>query len=167
MPGAMPNAMSREAAAPSAAAPPSRSFLRSMFARCVGEEQEQQAAAAEDAYSCGQQTATAGDSQEVQQLRTQVAQMQAQMAAQRAASAVAQPPLQDVAVTAGSANPFGFTKSELQKLSMGCDPADLKGEMQLVVARLKTHSLTAHQLLNLSSVEFEAAMSPAARSGAR
>ena len=50
---------------------------------------------------------------------------------------------------------------------MGCDPADLKGEMQLVVARLKTHSLTAHQLLNLSSVEFEAAMSPAARSGAR
>jgi hypothetical protein len=65
MPGAMPNAMSREAAAPSAAAPPSRSFLRSMFARCVGEEQEQQTAAAEDAYSCGQQAATAGDSQEV------------------------------------------------------------------------------------------------------
>ena len=54
VPGAMPNKMSREAAAPQSAAPP-RSLLRSMFARCAGEEQEQQAADAADASSIGPQ----------------------------------------------------------------------------------------------------------------
>ena len=54
MPGAMPNTMSREAAAPPSAAPP-RSFFRSIFARCAGEEQEQQAADAADALSIGPQ----------------------------------------------------------------------------------------------------------------
>ena len=54
VPGAMPNKMSREAAAPPSAAPP-RSLLRSMFARCAGEEQEQQAADAADASSIGPQ----------------------------------------------------------------------------------------------------------------
>ena len=56
LPGAMPSTMSREAAAPPSAAPP-RSFLRSMFARCAGEEQEQQAADAADALSIGPQPA--------------------------------------------------------------------------------------------------------------
>ena len=54
VPGAMPNMMSREAAAPPSAAPP-RSFFRSTFARCAGEEQEQQAADAADAFSIGPQ----------------------------------------------------------------------------------------------------------------
>ena len=54
MPGAMPNKMSHEAAAPPSAAPP-RSFFRSIFARCAGEEQEQQAADAADALSIGPQ----------------------------------------------------------------------------------------------------------------
>ena len=54
VPGAMPNMTSREAAAPPSAAPP-RSFFRSTFARCAGEEQEQQAADAADASSIGPQ----------------------------------------------------------------------------------------------------------------
>ena len=54
VPGAMPNMKSREAAAPPSAAPP-RSFFRSTFARCAGEEQEQQAADAADAFSIGPQ----------------------------------------------------------------------------------------------------------------
>ena len=56
LPGAKPSTMSREAAAqPSAAPPPS--LFRSMFARCAGEEQEQQAADAADALSIGPQPA--------------------------------------------------------------------------------------------------------------
>ena len=50
----MPDTMSREAAAPPSTAPP-RSFFRLMFARCAGEDQEQQAADAADALSIGPQ----------------------------------------------------------------------------------------------------------------
>jgi len=163
MPGAMPSAIDREAAgaAPSSAAPPSRSFFRSLYARCVGEEQEeQQAAAAGGAYSCGQPAA--GDSREMQQLRMQLAQMQAQLAAQQVASAVVPPPPQDTAAVVVTENPFRFSKAELLKLSMTCDPAVLKNEMTLAMARLKTRSSAAYQLLNFTSDEFEAAMSSSA-----
>jgi len=164
MPGAMPSAMSREAAAPSAAAPP-RTFWRSIFARCVGEEQEQQAASAGDAYSCGQ-PAAAGDPQEVLQLRMQVAQMQAQMAArERAASEAVLPPYAGAVVT--TENPFGFSKTELQKLSMTCDPAVLKSETTLILARLQPRSAAACQLLSFSTTEYETAMASGAASGAR
>ena len=163
MPGAMPNEMSREAAAPSSAAPPSRSFLRSMFARCVGEEQEQQAGGGGDQdLPIGPQS-SAGDSQEVLQLRMQVAQMQAQMATLRTASEVAPPPPpHNVSAAAMTENPFGFPKAELLTLAMTCEPAALKAEMALVLARLRPRSQAACQLLNFSSSEFEVAVASSA-----
>ena len=45
---------------------------------------------------------------------------------------------------------------------MGCDPADLKGEMTIVMARLKQRSLDAYQLLHFSSAEYEAAIESSA-----
>ena len=59
-------------------------------------------------------------------------------------------------------NPFGFSKAELLKLSMTCDPAVPKSEMTLLMARLKTHSSAAYQLLGFTSDEYEAAMSSSA-----
>ena len=104
-----------------------------------------------------------GDSQEVQQLRMHLAQMQAQLnSAQQAASPIVPPSPQGASAVIVTENPFGFTKGEMVKLAMSCDPADLKGEMTIVMARLKQRSPAAYQLLHFSSAEYEAAIESSA-----
>ena len=84
-------------------------------------------AAAPQPLSVGPQPS--GDSQEVQQLRMHLAQMQAQLnSAQQAASPIVPPSPQGASAVIVTENPFGFTKGEMVKLAMSCDPADLKGE---------------------------------------
>ena len=84
----------------------------------------------------------------------QLAQMQALLAAQQSAPAVVAPPPHDAGAVVMTENSFGFPKAELLKLGMTCDPAAVKKEMTLLLARLKQRSPAACQLLSFSSAEY-------------